>query len=183
MRIFLVPKARMKFQISGGADLKTPPQKKSQDFRQNVRSWHKEPCDTWYYTTPMTAYTVAAAVVSHIAFGGRICSTLFQWNCWVCRSSTCSWKSSHYVGLLQWLTHRLTTECTAVQRAQEGSGATAPVVRRLVFSHGAIWQHRHIQLPVLQTVKNLQGGGGAQLQPETTPPSAFWSPRKNIWAT
>lgn len=105
----------------------------------------------------------------------------FHRNCEVCSRCTCSWKSSHYVGLLQWLTRRLTTECTAVQRAQEGSGATAQVVCRLVFSHGAVWQHRHIQLPVLQTVKHLQGGGGgggAQLQPETTPPSAFWSPWK-----
>lgn len=70
--------------------------------------------------------------------------------------STCSWKSSNYVGLLQCLADRLTTESTGVQRAQEGSRATAQIVCCLVLSHRAIWQHSHIQLSVLHTVKNLQ---------------------------
>lgn len=69
---------------------------------------------------------------------------------------TCSWKPCNYVWLLQWLADRLITESTGVERSQEGSRAAAQIVCSLVISHGAIWQHGHIQLSGLETVKHLQ---------------------------
>lgn len=74
---------------------------------------------------------------------------------WRC-ISTCSWNSCNYVGLLQWLADRLTAESAGVERAQEGYRAAAQIVCWFVIRHRGVWQHSHIQLSLLQTVKHLQ---------------------------
>ena len=94
--------------------------------------------------------------------------------------STCSWKPSYYVGLLQWLADLLTTEGPAVERAQEGSGAGAQIVCCLVVGHRAIWQHCHVQLSVLKTIKNLDERKKQSVQHNITLTVVIYQPEEDL---